>query len=259
MPATTKGFRYPAGSEAAETLDTAIQNLAEDVDDSPGIKAYTTAQRDALAGGQLWAGRVIWNVTLGEIQQYDGAVWSELGGGITDHGALTGLADNDHPQYALDAATTAALAAKQALSDHDLFVGARVTHSAAQTITTGTDTTLSWDTEVFDSTAVHDAGANTRLTVPTGKGGKWLVVCNGTIETSATGVRGLSIKKNGVKVADWLGAASPSYGIRMLVSTIVAAVATDYFEASIYHEHGSDRNTDNDGTRHHFECVFLGA
>lgn len=23
------------------------------------------------------------------------------GGGVTDHGALTGLADNDHPQYAL--------------------------------------------------------------------------------------------------------------------------------------------------------------
>ena len=26
------------------------------------------------------------------------------GGGVTDHGALTGLSDNDHPQYALVAA-----------------------------------------------------------------------------------------------------------------------------------------------------------
>src|SRR3990170_6031808 len=34
---------------------------------------------------------------------YDGASWTPLtaggGGGVTDHGALTGLTDDDHPQY----------------------------------------------------------------------------------------------------------------------------------------------------------------
>lgn len=30
-----------------------------------------------------------------------------VGGGVTDHGALTGLADNDHPQYLLTTATAA--------------------------------------------------------------------------------------------------------------------------------------------------------
>lgn len=81
MPATAKGFRYPAGSEAASTLDTAIQNLAEDVDASPGIRSYTTAQRDALAADQKWVGRKIWNTTVGKHQNWDGATWIDEGGG----------------------------------------------------------------------------------------------------------------------------------------------------------------------------------
>ena len=31
----------------------------------------------------------------------DDGTWAASGGGVTDHGALTGLADNDHPQYQL--------------------------------------------------------------------------------------------------------------------------------------------------------------
>jgi hypothetical protein len=30
------------------------------------------------------------------------ATWATLGGGVTDHGALTGLTDDDHPQYLLE-------------------------------------------------------------------------------------------------------------------------------------------------------------
>lgn len=39
------------------------------------------------------------------VYAYYGGQWNKLsgagGGGVTDHGALTGLGDNDHPQYAL--------------------------------------------------------------------------------------------------------------------------------------------------------------
>lgn len=43
----------------------------------------------------------------GEVLKYNGTLWvpqadDSGGGGVTDHGALTGLADDDHPQYALD-------------------------------------------------------------------------------------------------------------------------------------------------------------
>lgn len=49
----------------------------------------------------------IWTTTSGVFARVNG-VTVELsgggGGGVTDHGALTGLSDNDHPQYALAAA-----------------------------------------------------------------------------------------------------------------------------------------------------------
>lgn len=35
------------------------------------------------------------NVTVA----FDGAAWTSFSGGVTDHGALTGLSDDDHPQY----------------------------------------------------------------------------------------------------------------------------------------------------------------
>lgn len=54
----------------------------------------------------------------GDIPTYDAGLdklvmAAPTGGGVTDHGALTGLSDNDHPQYALaaDVATDAELAA----------------------------------------------------------------------------------------------------------------------------------------------------
>lgn len=60
------------------------------------------------------------------------AAWSaatEGGGGVTDHGALGGLGDDDHPQYHNDErgdaryATTTALAGKASLTDANNFTG----------------------------------------------------------------------------------------------------------------------------------------
>jgi len=51
--------------------------------------------------------------------------------GVTDHGALTGLGDNDHPQYALAATMTAELAGKAATS-----------HTHAQSEVTGLEAAL---------------------------------------------------------------------------------------------------------------------
>ena len=47
--------------------------------------------------------------TTNQVLIYNGSVWTAStittggGGGVTDHGALTGLADDDHPQYVLSA------------------------------------------------------------------------------------------------------------------------------------------------------------
>ena len=51
--------------------------------------------------------------TTNQVLIYNGSVWTAStittggGGGVTDHGALTGLSDDDHPQYVLSATNSA--------------------------------------------------------------------------------------------------------------------------------------------------------
>lgn len=76
MPGTTtKGVPYSLGADAASTIDTVMQTLAQWVDDNPGTASLTTVARNALAGADLWAGRRVWDTTLGQYVKYTGAAW----------------------------------------------------------------------------------------------------------------------------------------------------------------------------------------
>jgi len=48
-------------------------------------------------------GKAIYETDTDKLLIYNGAAWAEItgGGGVTDHGALTGLTDDDHTQYVL--------------------------------------------------------------------------------------------------------------------------------------------------------------
>lgn len=71
MPdSTPKGYQYSLGTDSVATIDTTMQALAEKVDSAPGIAPLTTSQRNALTGGELWDGRVIWNASLGQLERY---------------------------------------------------------------------------------------------------------------------------------------------------------------------------------------------
>lgn len=58
--------------------------------------------------GSGTAGDMYWNNTLLRVRTYNGTIWESLATGtvVTDHGALTGLSDDDHSQYALLAGRT---------------------------------------------------------------------------------------------------------------------------------------------------------
>lgn len=96
---------YPEGTDAADgpaQFEALTDRLAAIFD------SYTTAARDALAGTDLWLGRVIFNETTGTLQVLTDdspATWAEAG--ISDHGALGGLGDDDHTQYTKKATLTA--------------------------------------------------------------------------------------------------------------------------------------------------------
>lgn len=82
---------------------------------------------------------------------------------------------------------------KWASTDH----GARVTHSTAQTISTGTGvTTLAFNTERWDTDTIHDTVTNnSRLTCKTA--GKYLIGCHVTFASNATGSRAAFLMLNG--------------------------------------------------------------
>ena len=92
MPGTTaKGVPYPLGTDAAATLDTTGESLADWVDARPGVATVTTAQRNALTGAGLWQGRTVWNSSVGRLEVYDGVNWvnSVAGIGLVYHGTGT--------------------------------------------------------------------------------------------------------------------------------------------------------------------------
>lgn len=82
------------------------------------VLSGTTAARPLATAVE--AGTLYWDTTLTTMLRSDGAVWTALAS-VTDHGALTGLADDDHPQYLTAAEGNAAYEA----------IGAVATHAAA--------------------------------------------------------------------------------------------------------------------------------
>jgi len=74
---TTKGFPYPQGADAVDVAGD-IQALAEAVDDMPGVQSYTGAEIAALAVGEKWAGRIVWNSTTGKLQVSNGSTFSDV-------------------------------------------------------------------------------------------------------------------------------------------------------------------------------------
>jgi hypothetical protein len=113
------------------------------------------------------------------------------------------------------------------------FVGAHVNNSANQSITNNTDTVVAFDQEVFDSDAFHDPVTNnTRLTIPSGKDGYYLIGTTVAFASNATGIRRLQVYKNGVATAvaaNTQGAVSGSE-TRLNASMLLSLVATDYLE-----------------------------
>lgn len=72
--------------------------------------------------------------------------------------------------------------------------GSRVYKSADQTIPDTTTTTVTFDTESYDTDGFHSTVTNTgRLTIPGGKAGNYIVVANLAWASNATGYRIISI------------------------------------------------------------------
>lgn len=77
MPATSKGFPYPAPT-AGNNVPADIQALAEAIEAWPGIPQLTQVQIDALPSGAKTTNLHVYNATTGRTQRWNGATWVNL-------------------------------------------------------------------------------------------------------------------------------------------------------------------------------------
>lgn len=141
------------------------------------------------------------------------------------------------------------------------FVGARATANAVTSLTNATWTAIALATESFDSHAFHDLVTNnSRLTIPTGWGGKYLITGVGSFAATAAGKRGARLLLNGATVIaihfqDY--AAVGTYAVRLPVQTTYALAATDYVQLQCFQDTGGAINSESATTT--LELTFLGV
>ena len=141
------------------------------------------------------------------------------------------------------------------------FVGASVSMSAFQSVADLTETILLWNTEQYDTNSIHDTSTNTdRMTVPTGKAGKWLVT--GTIYGSqlSGGYLEIYLTVNGAAAAEPISSDGGSFkrSPTCILSRILDLSAGDYIRIVAYQgNNGGAKNLGNTNSR--FQFTYLGA
>lgn len=118
----------------------------------------------------------------------------------------------------------------------------RAYHNAAQAITSGVWTLLSFNQERFDTDAMHSTVTNpSRFTVPTGGAGLYLI--GASVQIAATGARttGVQLLVNGSSMARDVRSVSgtPAQAIVHCMECLVSLNVGDYFEVHAYCDDGS--------------------
>lgn len=103
-----------------------------------------------------------------------------------------------------------------------------VTNSTDQTLGASAYTNLNFNTEIYDDDNFHSTSTNTsRLTIPTGMGGYYLVIAN---IFAVTNTVGMDILVNGTG-ARYFGQTGTG---RLASSSVIKLAAGDYVQLSVY-------------------------
>ena len=144
------------------------------------------------------------------------------------------------------------------------YVGVSVYKSAVQTISNGTFTAVTFDTEDFDTDAFHSNTTNTsRFTIPSGKAGKYLVTGNvNFLAGNATGPRNAAIYKNGAVYnyqASMLAVSPSPYGSNIKLSFVLNLAVADYIEIFAFQLDGGNLDIAQNQTNTNVQITYLGA
>lgn len=117
---------------------------------------------------------------------------------------------------------------------------ARVYNGANISIANATLTALTFNSERYDTDAIHDTASNTsRLTCKTA--GKYLIGGNAAWGSTGTDERRLQIRLNGATlIASWVG--NSGANMNMYVATVYDLAVNDYVELMVYQATGGAIN-----------------
>jgi hypothetical protein len=131
--------------------------------------------------------------------------------------------------------------------------------SGSLSVTNTTWTAVPWTAEDFDTDSFHDnVTNNSRVTIPAGKAGKYLVSAFGTFDSNTTNARYMSIYKNGTAVKMFAYKAADIFPT-IQADLVMNLAVNDYVQIYVYQDSGSTRLFYNSGVDSQFTVSFLGA
>ena len=140
------------------------------------------------------------------------------------------------------------------------YVGCMLYNSADFTnVAANANYTVTYNSEKWDTDAFHSTSSNTsRMTIPSGKAGKYLIVGAVYVENQSVGSVILRLKKNGNDFQVFQQAKLSGQYVLAQFSTIVDAAVSDYYELILYTDTATS-TLRNDYYTGYFGCEYLGA
>jgi hypothetical protein len=143
------------------------------------------------------------------------------------------------------------------------FSGATVYSTSNTSLANNTTVKVTFNTEEYDVGGYFDSGTSTtRMTIPSGKAGYYLVTASVMISTfTKAGSFEAAVYKNNVAVMQCvnnLGAYFSDYGV-LLYSAVLNCAVSDYLEIAIKQTTGNTINTNASQNSQRFQISYLGA